>query len=59
MSKVIRYILVSENRRLDREERDMVMSTGAHRERIVEAARLEGITFEEALRRKRNFRYLI
>lgn len=35
------------------------MQKGAQRERIEEAARLEGITFEEALQRKRGFRYLI
>ena len=34
------------------------MTTGARRERIEEAARLEGISFEEALQRKRGFRYL-
>ena len=54
---MIRGILVSQNKRLDREEHDM--QKGAQRERIEEAARLEGITFEEALRRKRGFRYLI
>ncbi|PIL33374.1 MFS general substrate transporter [Ganoderma sinense ZZ0214-1] len=54
---VIRFILVSQNKRLDREEQDM--QKGAQRQRIEEAARLEGITFEEALRRKRGFRYLI
>ncbi|KAM5542855.1 hypothetical protein V8D89_003239 [Ganoderma adspersum] len=54
---VIRHILVGQNKRLDREEQDM--QKGAQRERIEEAARLEGITFEEALQRKRGFRYLI
>ena len=54
---VIRCILVGQNKRLDREEQDM--QKGAQRERIEEAARLEGITFEEALQRKRGFRYLI
>ena len=56
---VIRCILVQENKRLDREEMEMATSTGANRKRIEEAARLEGITFDEALRRKRGFRYLI
>ena len=50
-------MLVAENRRFDREELDM--QKGAQRERIEEAARLEGFAFEEALRRKRGFRYLI
>nr|VWO95816.1 Uncharacterized protein [Ganoderma boninense] len=57
LALVIRYILVWENKRLDREEQDT--RKGAQRERIEDAARLEGITFEEALRRKRGFRYLI
>ena len=56
---VIRYILIQENKRFEREEQEMASSTGARRQRIEDAARLEGITFEEALRRKRGFRYLI
>lgn len=31
---------------------------GSGRERIEEAARLEGITFEEAVKRRKGFRYL-
>ncbi|EJF57577.1 MFS general substrate transporter [Dichomitus squalens LYAD-421 SS1] len=54
---VIRQILVSQNKRLDCEELDM--QKGARRERIEEAARLEGITYEEALQRKKTFRYLL
>ena len=54
---VIRCILVRQNEQLDREE--LELDSGARRERIAEAARLEGITFEEALQRKRGFRYLI
>ena len=56
---VLRYILVQENKRFEREELEIANSTGARRQRIEDAARLEGITFEEALRRKRGFRYLI
>ncbi|EMD33116.1 hypothetical protein CERSUDRAFT_118171 [Gelatoporia subvermispora B] len=53
---VIRCMLVSQNKRLDRDEmKDM---KGAKRERIEEAARLEGLTFEEALERRKGFRYL-
>ncbi|KAI0687878.1 MFS general substrate transporter [Cerioporus squamosus] len=54
---VLRGILVHQNKRLEREELDNLK--GARRERIEEAARLESITFEEALRRRRGFRYLV
>ncbi|KAI0759993.1 MFS general substrate transporter [Trametes elegans] len=56
LATVIRYILVQQNKRLEQEELDNLK--GAKRERIEDAARLEGITFEEALRRKKGFRYL-
>ncbi|KAI0687252.1 MFS general substrate transporter [Earliella scabrosa] len=51
----IRCLLVRENRRLEREELDGLQ--GARRERVEEAARLEGITLEEAVRRRGGFRY--
>ncbi|RDX49229.1 MFS general substrate transporter [Lentinus brumalis] len=54
---VLRSILVRQNKRLEREELDHLK--GARRERIEEAARLEGIAFDEALRRRRGFRYLV
>ncbi|RPD53443.1 MFS general substrate transporter [Lentinus tigrinus ALCF2SS1-7] len=54
---VIRCILVQQNKRLEQDELNDLK--GARRERIEEAARLEGITFEEALRRRRGFRYLL
>ena len=41
---------------MDREEMDLMH--GPERERIEEAARLEGISFEEAVRRRKGFRYL-
>ena len=53
---VIRCILVRENARLEKDE--LADLKGAKRERIEEAARLEGLTFEEALERKKGFRYL-
>ncbi|TCD66551.1 hypothetical protein EIP91_001272 [Steccherinum ochraceum] len=53
---VVRCILVKQNENLEREE--MANMTEARRERIEDAARLEGITFEEALVRRRGFRYL-
>ena len=51
----IRCLLVRENRRLEREELDGLQ--GARRERVEEAARLEGITLAEAVRRRGGFRY--
>ncbi|KZT05457.1 MFS general substrate transporter [Laetiporus sulphureus 93-53] len=53
---VIRCMLVHENKKLKREEVEDLK--GARRERIEEAARLEGLTFKEALERRRRFRYL-
>ncbi|KAF8431166.1 major facilitator superfamily domain-containing protein [Boletus edulis BED1] len=55
LSFVVRMFLVRENKRMEREELDLMHGPG--RERIEEAAKLEGITFEEAVRR-RMFRYL-
>ncbi|KAI0821354.1 MFS general substrate transporter [Irpex lacteus] len=52
---IIRQMLIIENKRLDREERHMTL---AKRRRIEEAARLEGLTFEEALEKNKGFRYL-
>ncbi|KZT39296.1 MFS general substrate transporter [Sistotremastrum suecicum HHB10207 ss-3] len=52
----IRTNLILANKKLDREQLENVK--GAARERIEDAARLEGITFEEALERKKGFRYL-
>ena len=53
---MIRCILVNENKRLDKDELGALK--GANRERVEEFARLEGITIEEAMQRKRGFRYL-
>lgn len=56
LSSVMRCILKRENRQLDEDELGAL--SGADRERMEEATRLEGITFEEAMERKRGFRYL-
>ena len=55
-SSAIRWMLVRKNKQLDEDEQGALKE--ANRERIEEAARLEGITFEEAMERKRGFRYL-
>lgn len=49
-------MLVRENKRLDEDELGALK--GANRGRIEEYARLEGISVEEAMNRKRGFRYL-
>ena len=49
-------MLVKQNQQFEKDELENM--TGARRERIEEAARLEGLTFEEALERKKGFRYL-
>lgn len=53
---VIRCILIHDNKKLARS--DLGQLNAADRERIEEFARLEGIALEEALERKRGFRYL-
>ncbi|KAL5504607.1 hypothetical protein ACEPAH_7270 [Sanghuangporus vaninii] len=52
----IRSILIRDNKKLEMEEVNNFIY--AHKERIEEFARLECITFDEALARKRGFRYL-
>ncbi|KAF8074019.1 major facilitator superfamily domain-containing protein [Lyophyllum atratum] len=52
----IRQILIQKNKQLDIDE-DATLQ-GTNRTRVGEAARLEGITFEEAMRRRKGFRYL-
>ena len=49
-------MVINENKKLD--ERDKAALDGGERMRVEEAARLEGITFEKALERRRGFRYL-
>lgn len=49
-------MLIQQNKLLKRDESEDLK--GAERERIEEAARLEGLTFEQALERRRGFRYL-
>ena len=53
---VMRCILVQMNKKLDRDELGALK--GANLARIEESARIEGITIEEALERKKGFRYL-
>ena len=50
-------MLAKENKALD--EAEVSNMKGAGRSRIEDAARLEGITFEAAMERKKGFRYLL
>ncbi|KAJ7572896.1 major facilitator superfamily domain-containing protein [Mycena floridula] len=56
LALVMRQILLRENRKLDSDERAAL--EGADRVRVEEAARLEGITFDQAMERRKGFRYL-
>ncbi|GJJ12933.1 hypothetical protein Clacol_007180 [Clathrus columnatus] len=56
LSLVMRQILVYENKALDAQ--DLLILKGSGRERVEEFARLEGISFDEAVQRKKGFRYL-
>uniref|UniRef100_A0A0W0FI53 MFS general substrate transporter n=2 Tax=Moniliophthora roreri TaxID=221103 RepID=A0A0W0FI53_MONRR len=56
LALVIRQMVVRDNRKLD--EADAKAMDAVNRARVKEAARLEGITFEEAMVRRRGFRYL-
>lgn len=53
---VIRYILIKQNKEFEKDELENM--TPERRQRIEDAARLEGLTFEEALEKKKGFRYL-
>ena len=51
----MRQMLIRENKRMERGEQELSES---QRERVEEAAKLEGVSFEEAVRSRREFRYL-
>ena len=53
---VLRQWVIRDNRKLDEDEKRAL--TEASRARVEEAARLEGITFDQAMQRRRGFRYL-
>ncbi len=56
LQQVIRQILERENRKLDADEKAVMDS--ADRFRVEEAAKIEGITFEQAIERRKGYRYL-
>jgi len=49
-------MLVRDNKQMEREETDLMPSP--ERQRIEGTAKLEAITFEEAIKRRKGFRYL-
>ncbi|KAJ7643675.1 MFS general substrate transporter [Roridomyces roridus] len=56
MSFGIRHHLIQRNKKLDEDERAAMQ--GANEVRVKEAAILEGISFEQAMERRKGFRYL-
>ena len=56
MPLVIRQILIRKNKKLDADEKLAI--EGANRTRVEDAAKLEGITFEQAMERRKGYRYL-
>jgi len=56
LAVAMRQILIRENRKLDAD--DKAVMEGVDRSRVEEAARLEGITFEQAMEKRKGFRYL-
>ena len=52
----MRRMLIRENEQMNMKWKPLM--EGPERERIEEAARLEGISFEEAMNRRIGFRYL-
>jgi len=56
LALVLRQLVIRDNRKLDEDEK---LSLGeANRLRVEEAARLEGITFDQAMQKRKGFRYL-
>ena len=53
---MIRQILVRRNKKLDVDEKLAMES--ADRTRVEDAAKLEGITFEQAMEKRKGYRYL-
>ncbi|KAF9451481.1 MFS general substrate transporter [Macrolepiota fuliginosa MF-IS2] len=58
LSFVIRTLLVRANKQFELLEDDQWQQAPINEDRVREAARLEGLALEEALRRRRDFRYL-
>ncbi|KAF8187736.1 MFS general substrate transporter [Pholiota molesta] len=56
LALVMRQILIRENHELDNNEKSAM--EGVNRTRVEEAARLEGLTFEQAMQRRKGYRYL-
>ncbi|KAF5365420.1 hypothetical protein D9758_010831 [Tetrapyrgos nigripes] len=53
---VIRQLIIRDNKKLDEDERAIM--EGTNKQRVEQAAILEGITFEQAMERRKGFRYL-
>ncbi|KAF9065161.1 major facilitator superfamily domain-containing protein [Rhodocollybia butyracea] len=56
LSFILRQWVIRDNKKLDEDEKAAL--SGMNRTRVEEAAQLEGITFEQAMHRRKGFRYL-
>ncbi|KAJ3813547.1 major facilitator superfamily domain-containing protein [Lentinula lateritia] len=56
LSLILRQWVIRDNKKLDEDEKRGL--NDANRARVEEAARLEGITFDQAMQRRKGFRYL-
>jgi len=54
--EVLQTILIRENQKMDAD--DKATMDGANRSRVEKAARLEGISFEQVMERRKGFCYL-
>ena len=53
---LMRYMLIAENKQMERDQ--LKNMTEDERQRVEDAAKLEGLTMHEALERRRGFRLL-
>jgi len=56
LSSILRQLIIRDNKKLDADEK-VALSELSHT-RVKEAARLEGITLEQAMQKRKGFRYL-
>ena len=56
LALLMRYMLIAENKQMERDQ--LQNMTEDERQRIEDAAKLEGLTMQEALERRRGFRLL-
>ena len=52
----MRTLIIRDNKKLDEDERAIMLK--ADRTRVEQAARLEGMTFDQAMEKRKGYRYL-